>query len=288
MGFFSAHSKDNEPVGWWRGMPVYATTLLVIFYVFAFVFFALLIPFGFSGFVSKLLFSPAPIFSGFEIWRVVTYAFVSPLSLWFLVDMAILYFFGTEIEKFLGRREFFVLYGLLIVVPPAVLTLLWVFGVPVVLAGSGAVLLAVFLAFAAILPEVPLLFGIAAKWVAGVFFVFQSLLSFAGSDWGSFAALWVDACVVFFYLRWCGVRSLQFDFSGLFSVKKGGFRETGGWGGDRAERREGRGSRGGERRLSVDAILEKISVGGLESLTGEERDYLEKEREKMIGRERRS
>ena len=43
-----------------------------------------------------------------RFWQLVTYAFVHPPSglLWFAIEMYMLFAFGREVERFIGRRAF--------------------------------------------------------------------------------------------------------------------------------------------------------------------------------------
>lgn len=273
--------RDGQPITWWGRIPVYATTWLVVIHTAAFFFVALANPFGYSELLPSLFFSTDGVLGHFQVWQIVTYAFIPQISLWFLIEMLMLYFFGQEVEKFLGRQMFLTLYAILVVAPPFFLILAGIFGHSSVLAGAGAAHFAVFVAFAAIAPGALLLFGIAAKWFAVGFFVFNSVILLSMLDWTRLSALWLDVAATLLFLRGCGVRSLQWELPAR-RVR----RAT-----NRAMPMPGR---EGKPRLrvtprdpvdAIDPILEKISTHGLHSLTPAERARLEKARAALLQKE---
>ena len=79
--------------------------------------------------------------------------------------MYMLFVFGREVERFIGRRAFIVLYVSLLLAPTVLLSL-WGLSGRVGIAGSPALHFGIFIAFATIYPSVELLLRIQAKWVA--------------------------------------------------------------------------------------------------------------------------
>src|SRR4029453_10989657 len=94
-----------------------------------------------------------------QVWRLFTYAFVHPPTpsglLWFAVEMYMLFVFGREVERFIGRRSYVALYLTLLLLPAVVLSLLS-FWTPTTFATSTALHFAIFVAFATIYPNVEL------------------------------------------------------------------------------------------------------------------------------------
>jgi len=276
-------TRDTQPITWWGRMPVYSATLLVIAHCLTFVLLALANPLGYGALIPHFVFSTSGLLEQFQIWQVFTYAFLSPLSLWFLVEMAMLFFFGQEVEKQLGRRIFLTLYTVLVLVPPAFLTLAGIFGASSVLAGSSAVHFAVFLAFVTLAPNAQFFFGIPAKWLAVGFFIFNSLILFSFMDWSRLTALWLDTAVAILLLRACGVHSLQFDFSSRRSEPTGipsklPIRQK--------KAAHPQKVSAGDPLEVIDPILDKISTTGLQSLTPAERQRLEKARAALLEKEK--
>src|SRR4029453_9187704 len=168
MMFGVTTSDDYRPVAWMGRYPVDVTTILVglhvVCAVVACVFNA--IP-GLAGTLGYFYFDSAHIWNGMQLWRLATYAFVHAPSglLWFAVEMYMLFVFGREVERFIGRRAYIALYAILLLTPPALL-MVWGLWQHSGLSGSLAIHFGIFIAFATIYPRVELLLRIMAKWVA--------------------------------------------------------------------------------------------------------------------------
>ena len=74
-----------------------------------------LIAFGGGAILTLLQFDSAQVWRG-AFWQLGTYAFVHPPSglIWFAIEMYMLFAFGREVERFIGRRAFIGLYLLLL------------------------------------------------------------------------------------------------------------------------------------------------------------------------------
>ena len=131
-----------------------------------------------------------------RVWQIVTYAFVhtpypGSALLWFAVEMYMLFAFGREVERFIGHRAFIVLYALLLWVPTVFLTV-GGSGHALGAAGSATLHFGIFIAFAAIYPNVEMLLRIQAKWVALVLVAIGTLAALAAHDWAGMIMLWVN------------------------------------------------------------------------------------------------
>src|ERR1700747_3113287 len=108
-------SDDYRPVAWMGRYPVDVTTMLVGLHVAAAILTAILVAFGASSILSYLQFNSVAVWSGWQIWRIVTYAFIHAPTpsglLWFAVEMYMLLVFGREVERFIGRRAYVALYA---------------------------------------------------------------------------------------------------------------------------------------------------------------------------------
>lgn len=110
-----------------------------------------------------------------QVWRVVTWPlWNSPESVWTVVNIVMLWYFGKELERMVGRVKFAVLLTLLAVVPG-------LFGVllDIDLAGIRSVEIAVFCLFVAEYPHVRFFFGIPA-WVFAAVIVGIEVLQLTG------------------------------------------------------------------------------------------------------------
>ncbi len=269
-------SDDYKPVTWVGRFPVDVTTLLVGLHSVLAVILCLLWPTRLASLATYFYFDSSDILSG-QIWRLVTYAFVHPPSqlLWFAIEMYMLYVFGREVEKFIGRRAFIVLYALLLLAPAIIVTL-WGVMRPIRFSGSGQLHFAVFVAFATIYPETELFLGIRAKWVALVLGAIGVLSAFAVGDWVGLVILTVTFASAFIFIRARGVGSELMWWENLkarlqpkpkFKVvpKPAAPRRT-------------------EEDVyeSVDPILEKIAKSGIGSLTPNERRQLDRARNRLL------
>ena len=68
---------------------------------------------GGGSLLAALQFDSAQVLQAGKVWQLATYAFVhSPSGLiWFAIEMYMLYVFGREVERFVGRRAFIGLYA---------------------------------------------------------------------------------------------------------------------------------------------------------------------------------
>src|SRR5206468_7205006 len=161
-------SDDYRPVTWMGRYPIDVTTMLVgvhiICAVVACIFTA--IP-TLAGTLDYFYFDSARIWNGLQLWRLGSYAFVHTPSglLWFAVEMYMLFVFGREVERFIGQRAYLALYLILLLLPVVVLTV-WGLWTRTAVATSSALHFAIFVAFAAIYPNVELFLRIMAKWAA--------------------------------------------------------------------------------------------------------------------------
>jgi membrane associated rhomboid family serine protease len=268
-------SDDYQPVTWVGRHPVHVTTLLVAVHVFAAIVACFL---GGTYILGHLAFDSALVLQRGEFWQIATYAFVhSPSNLlWFAVEMYMLFAFGREVERFVGRRAFIVLYAVLLLAPTVLLTL-WGLGQRTGIAGSAALHFAIFIAFAAIFPNVEMLLRIQAKWVALVLAAIATLQLLAYRDWSAMAVFWLSMLIAFAFVRlrgggpelewWTAVKS-RFQPKPKFHVVP---RST--------PRRTVEPENIHE---SIDPVLEKISKHGINSLTASERRALDRARNRLL------
>lgn len=180
-------SEEHQPVTWVRGYPVYAAHIVVAVLVASMLFTTLLMVARATGVQSWMVFTSEGVARG-QIWRFLTYGLLNQPSLGFVIDMAMLVWFGREVERHVGRRSFLHLYSLLYLLTPFVLTLVGLWR-PTVFAGqTGA--LAIFVAFATLYPDAMMLFNLLAKWVAIVLVGIFTLMALAAGDYTRLLTLW--------------------------------------------------------------------------------------------------
>jgi membrane associated rhomboid family serine protease len=276
-------SDDYRPVAWMGRYPVDVTTLLVGVHVSCAILTAFLFAIGSAGVLNYAMFDSAQIWMHAQIWRLVTYAFIHPPTgyalLWFAIEMYMLYFFGREVERFVGRRAYIWLYALLLLVPALILTL-WGLTTRAGLAGSGALHFAVFAAFVTLYPNVQFFLRIPAKWIFLILAAIGTLSALAAHDWQDLIVFCVSIALAFFFIElngagpelvWWNTLKARFTPRPKYHVlPKPRPRQIGG----RVESDDIQGS--------IDPILDKISKFGIGSLTASERRQLDRERERLL------
>ncbi len=220
-----------------------------------------------------------------EPWTIVTYMFVHAGFFHVFFNMLMLFFFGPPLEERWGGKEFIKYYAIC-GIGGAVLTLIFEIGsigadVPVV--GASAAVYGVMLAYALNWPDTLIwiyaIFPIKAKYLVLILGAISFFSAFAGSSDGIAHFAHLGGLIAgYAYLK----QGWRVE-TRLAGVKKNFKRRKlkvvpGGSEGGKAEKREERSSTADEeaRILEVvDALLDKIAENGLESLTPEERKFLD-------------
>ena len=272
-------SEEHRPVMWLRGYPVYGAYFIVLLFAVSMLATTLMMAIPSARSVPGwLTFNSVQVHEG-QVWRVFTYGLVNPPSLWFVVDMFMLAFFGRELERHFGRRTFFLLYGSLYFLTPILFTLIGLLRPMALMGESGA--FALFIAFATLYPGVALLFNILAKWLAIVLVGIYTMMRLAANDWAGLISLWSTVGFAYGFVRYQ---------QGAFSLPKLRFPRR------RPKLRvlpdpvskktavTGSSLRENATMAEVDALLDKIATSGISSLTAKERAKLEAAREGLMKR----
>lgn len=230
-----------------------------------------------------LQFEPARVFP--RIWTPFTYMFVHGGLFHVLFNMLVLFFFGPPLEERWGSREFLRFY-LICGLGGALLSVL----MPVPIIGASGAILGVMVAFAMYWPDNPIyiwgIFPVKAKWLVAFMVGLNLFNAVAGGPTGiAYLAHLGGAFVAFAYLKspWAPPAWGERPSRQRRSSRRN-------WGAtliglvkrpeDESDR-ETPVARIHPHRTQpaagddVDRILEKISQGGLSSLTPEERERLE-------------
>ena len=278
MTGYPPDDDDRQPLTYFRGFPIHAATLLVIVHVATMIATTLLMATGAGGLLQALTFSSDAVFHHFAVWQYFTYAFVNAPSIWFAIEMVMLFQFGREVEKFIGRRAFLLMYLLLLVLTPLVLSVVGLVQ-PTIFAGSGSLHFAVFIAFATVYPGAAIFFNLQAKWVALILLGIYSLQYLGANHWSGLLTL--GANVGF---AWAFIRHERGHFALpelRFWKRKPRFRVV------RSEPARANAARENATPSDMDALLDKIAKSGMASLTAKERARLEAAREELLKKERR-
>ena len=224
-----------------------------------------------------LPFTSAEVLRG-QVWRVLTYGLVNAPSLWFVVDMFMLVWFGRELEKFFGRRVFLRFYAGLYLLTPALFTVLGLFGWPLGLTGqTGA--FGLFIAFTTLYPNVAFFFNIPAKWLAAIFVGIYTLIHLAGRNLPGLVSLWATVGFAFGFVRY---EQGRFTIPNpLAWLRRPKFKVLAG----QAPEPPRRGGPVSDQAMAdVDALLDKIARSGIHSLTAEERARLDRSSAELMRR----
>jgi membrane associated rhomboid family serine protease len=257
--------------------------MIIIGHVTAFVISAFCISyFGFDTIVNALALSSREIWHG-QIWRLFSYvafdpAFFSQRSLWFLISILLLYFFGREVEQLVGRRTYLKFYAALILIPAVLFSLVsLVFPLHMYL-NCGDVIFGVFVAFATIYPGAMPSFWIplSARVLMWILLAVSTLIDMVWHDYSAIFILWTCSAVAYVSMRLSGAGYGTNWFTNWLE-----------------ERRTQRLARQHNFKVvqdkktteSIDAILEKISKHGVGSLDARERAALEQARTKLLKRD---
>jgi membrane associated rhomboid family serine protease len=264
-----SRSGNNGPLFWLGDQPIYTTGVLIALHSLAFVLAALAQATGLSASLFELALSTRSVLEEGKVWQIVTYPWLHRLSYWFPLEMLMLYWFGQEVEKSLGRQRYLLLYASLIVFPALLIVgVSWLNPAwDIMVSGSDTMHFSLFVAFAALFPSAELMFGINAKWFALTLVTIQSLILLAQHSvpgllmqWSSIALALAFTRVPLPEISWGKIRWWFRKRFGKIQVPKkdDSPRETG--------------------NESIDAILDKIAKSGIHSLTKAEREALERAR----------
>ncbi|MBB1500242.1 rhomboid family intramembrane serine protease [Propioniciclava sp. MC1683] len=232
-------------------------------------------------------FVPAEVLQG-QVWRAVTWPFVDGISLWSILTLVLLWYFGRDLENQVGRRPMMSLYVALW----AILTVVaFVVGLAMgggAMAGLRSIQFIVLLLWIAENPRRPFFFGIPA-WIVGAVLVALQVLSYiAIRDLAGLASLVVTFFVAAVVARRFGLLSDLFWLPGRRGsaprIRQGGGVRAPQAAAPRTPRAARAEQKAAARQASdherMDALLEKISEQGIHSLTPAERKELEALRER--------
>jgi len=280
--FGQSDSNDYQPFGYLGRIPLYLTTILVLVYVTFVVTIALCRAASTPDFTGLLDYNSDAIRVQYQFWRFFTYPLVNGVSIWFVVEMWLLYSFGREVERFIGRASFGMLYLCLVALGPCILTAVSTVAPKFLLrlAGSQTVDFAVFIAFATIYPNVEIFFTFKAKWIAAILIAVLSLQDLAGHASVDLLLFWAACLAAFLFIKYLRghIRFSLRDY----------LRERRSRGSLRSLPRprptlQGKPSTPRDEVIeSIDPLLDKIAKHGIGSLTAREREKLEAARAELL------
>jgi len=279
--FGQSDSNDYQPFGYLGRIPLYFTTILVIVYVAAMVTIALCTAGNVADLPRLLAYDSEAIRRHFEFWRFFTYPLVDFPSIWFAVEMYLLYSFGREVERFIGRASFGMLYLSLIVLGPCLLTAVspWAPGLPPLM-GSQTVDFALFIAFCTIYPNVEIFFTLKAKWIAAILLGINSLQLLAGHAVIALLVFWGTCLAAFLFIKYLRGH-ISFSLRDFFRNRRSR-RSLHSLPKPRPDLLVKPPSPRDGVIESIDPLLDKIAKHGIASLTPRERERLEEARAELL------
>ncbi len=236
--------------------------------------------------LEPLVLDPSAVRGG-QIWRLATWPFANRPDIWQVITIAIFWYFGRELEGLLGRNRFAWFLGILTIVPAIVGAIV---GLPVF--GLDYLELGIFVVFIAEHPTARFFFNIPG-WVIGVVIVGLQFLQLLGNRNGdglifllvllATAGLAARSFGLATELPW--IPKLPMPGSGMERTHKSPTRGSSGrttkartrqtvvegpW----AAPTSGPSPDAAAAQAELDGLLDKISEGGLDSLTADEKRRL--------------
>jgi membrane associated rhomboid family serine protease len=221
-----------------------------------------------------------------EVWRTLTWPVVNPPdSVWVVLTLVFFWFIGHAVEDQIGRRRYTWIVLAMTVIPAAITTMLG-FEPVAYTYGLGVLGIGLLVAYALDKPGLMFFFGIPA-WVLAAVYIAIDVLRYVGDRiWEPLTVELLGAVVALVGARQCGmVENLQFipRFGGRHSDtrrRKSVSRQDSGsvvqgpW--------AGVGSSSADQ-FELDALLDKISALGMDSLTREEKQRLNELSKRLRG-----
>lgn len=276
--------------GWFRigNLDITTTALLVMIGAASMFLFAIS-----TTLFGQLVFDPVLVRNG-ELWRLLTWPLANAPGIWAVLTMVFFWFVGHMIEELLGRRRYAILLTAVTVVPASIVSLLDPFTFRSIdEVGLGLLLTVTFVVFAAENPHAPSWFGIPV-WVIATVFIGINVLQLAGLRlWGTLLMTIIAVALGLVIVRQWGFAERIGFIPNLGSGKPNPPRR--GPAPPRAStRRSAEKRRSGQvvegpwsapapprstadlaaAQAELDALLDKISASGLESLTTDEKRRL--------------
>lgn len=281
--YASSFDPRNQPLFHIRGFPVWLSTMLVIVHCVMLVVIA-----GTGGWLNSRMMLHAYVPLGEtslkwpDWWQWGTYFLCNSPSFWFLLNVYFLWVFGRQLEQVMGRQFLGRLYTLLVVIGPVVVAAALLSGLSVeaAWAGPGVIHFSIFMAIAFLEPNAPVFItSIKLKYLAAAFFAINMLQFIQTRNGVGCVILTVSVAATYLIMRRYGLTPRFARVAEAFSAALPRPRRKSPSPALRYEPKMlPRPDVRPERRPveKIDAILEKISRSGLESLDEWERRELER------------
>lgn len=262
-------SRDHSGEAWFRIGRVDVTTTLLVVLLGAI---GTLITTFVPDLGRALLLDPGAVLRG-QVWRAVTWPFVDMLSLWTVLSLVLLWYFGRDLEAQIGRRSMLSLYLAMWGALTAISMVVHLALGSGQMYGLGLIQFIVLLLWIAEYPQRPFFFGIRAWVVGSVLLGLQLLLMLAGGRYADLITLVGALLVTALMARRVGLLTDLAFLPGRAKPAASRAPKV-----SRAEQRVAHQRASDAER--IDELLEKISSQGMHSLSPAERRELEKLRQR--------
>jgi hypothetical protein len=225
----------------------------------------------------RLLYTPDALAAG-QAWRLLTWPFANDLGLGTVITLALFWYFGTELERMIGRtRMVWLLVGMWASFTAAYTVVALIAGSGRGLAGLGSIEFLLLLLWIAEYPRRAFFFNIPAWVIGAVLVAVQVFGLLAARDIAGLLSLLLSFVLVAIVARAVGLLGEYSWIPGR--IVRG--RPVAA----RAPRMSGSSTRQANRHASdrerLDALLDQINAGGLNSLTDSQRRELMKLRDRL-------
>ncbi len=282
--------SDYQPLGHIGRIPIHITTVICALCVLGMLLGVILG--SANAMIPGLVFYTEEFYFKGWIWQPFTSVFLGAPTFFFLMGVMWLYSSGREVERYLGRIQFLKFVVLCLLIVPLTLGAWRLAGVSGVHAGTLDLLIAMFVAFATLYPNMEYFGWVPLKYVAFACFGIACLNYFPNRDWQGLSVLVTEGAFSFGFIRYLqhGGSTEFADFNGFIGFKslkeklfgpRRNFRVLP----DPPRTEYGYLGSKGSALAAIDPLLEKISKSGLASLTRKERAELEKAREALLKNE---
>lgn len=213
----------------------------------------------------------------FQIWQPVSYMFMHGGLAHILFNMFALWLFGTEIENYWGTKEF-IAYYFICGIGAALINLMTTVGSPYPTVGASGAVFGILLAFGMMFPNryifLYFLFPIKAKYFVAGYAVIELMMGInnAGMGSGSNIAHFAHLGGMLFGFAYIKYRQQGFSFSDW--IDKTFPKKDDGSSGPKLYKKDKEEKNLQVSEAEIDAILDKISRHGYESLTDDEKQKL--------------
>ena len=271
---FGVTTSEDQPIAWIGKYPVRVAAFLAAAYLLG-IFVTTILKTASIDITPFAFFFPS--FIRGALWQPFTCTFIQEVTFFSIFNVLFMFWSGSEVEKYLGRRRFLQLIGTLLLIPPMVISVWSLFGVHWLYYESYEFSIGLFIAFATLYPNVQWFGWVPLKWLAFVGLFLGSMQQLPRHEWGHLSVLWIVCAASFVFIRLLQRGISIFDFFGhiQFFKPKPKFHIV---------------TRDVPRRTvepesiheSIDPVLEKISKFGINSLTASERRALDRARNLLL------